>query len=736
MRSKTPGYFLRFRIVIIGLFLLLGVAIYVASYIPPPAVPEFTPPPPLPTETPLPLPTDTPTRIVVDTPTATPTPLGDTIIYTIFPKVNDIGWVQSDEEGNYFSESYLYAGLRGGTLHHGAMLFDLSGIPINAEVVEANIQLTGLVAEGLQSDNLFVLNILTSDINDRWALHGYEAIHQATAEEIPPFLMRPDDLGVDKVNKFEFSAGIRSIVEDRLQIGDIAFRLDSLTPDREGWFAWDTGYGPNTKGNKPVLRLMVRPAENQLIAEGAEVGDLPVATPTPISRYVVVTDTPVPENVLTRVAIDLTATYEFKLVGEPTEIPVYWATPWVLESTPTPENEATGSFWRLEATVLATVYGTATPLPNNAVTITPTPSYVIITSTPTPESVLTAAAELIQITTQAERVGTATPLPPNWVTPLVVTSTPTPVNDATVQYFNASFLTTGTPTLLPDNAQTATPTPVYIVLQGELPPMTPTPTPTFTPGPIPTRLIGMIAFQSDRTGQTKTINPNTGATEVVFDENEEREIYVINPDGTELALLTDRWPYDLALAADQYSIDGRFRVFTKDAIRYSNVDGKLIREAIKDEETGEVLTRAKHEKDTFERTDAPALYWYDAHYDVEEQLTRFGLGIAYGGVWSPTREQIAFVSNDSGNDEIWVINRDRTGILQLTRDNFNWWDKHPSWSPDGNQIVFWSNRTGHAQIWVMDRDGNNLYSLSRTGFNDWNPVWLKYPGIPKYNPPP
>jgi TolB protein len=59
------------------------------------------------------------------------------------------------------------------------------------------------------------------------------------------------------------------------------------------------------------------------------------------------------------------------------------------------------------------------------------------------------------------------------------------------------------------------------------------------------------------------------------------------------------------------------------------------------------------------------------------------------------------------------------------------WDKHPSWSPDGTQIVFWSNRTGHQQIWVMDADGGNLYSLSRTGFNDWDPVWIKYPDLPR-----
>jgi hypothetical protein len=130
----------------------------------------------------------------------------------------------------------------------------------------------------------------------------------------------------------------------------------------------------------------------------------------------------------------------------------------------------------------------------------------------------------------------------------------------------------------------------------------------------------------------------------------------------------------------------------------------------------------------------PALFWYDAFYQQEEQLSSFGAGIAYGGVWSPTNEQIAFIATESQNDEIWVVNRDGSGLKQLTEDDYAFWDKHPSWSPDGQQIVFWSNRTGHDQIFLMNADGGNLYSLSRTGFNDYDPVWIKYPGIPAYNP--
>jgi TolB protein len=140
----------------------------------------------------------------------------------------------------------------------------------------------------------------------------------------------------------------------------------------------------------------------------------------------------------------------------------------------------------------------------------------------------------------------------------------------------------------------------------------------------------------------------------------------------------------------------------------------------------------------------PGIYFYDGFYDAPEQLTKFGKGIAYDPVWSPTREQIAFVSNDSNDDDIWVINRDGSNLKQLTEANTDWnaqeigkdtfipeMSKRPSWSPDGNQIVFWSNRTdGRAQIWVMDADGSNQRIINPGPHNDWNPVWIKYADSP------
>jgi TolB protein len=94
-------------------------------------------------------------------------------------------------------------------------------------------------------------------------------------------------------------------------------------------------------------------------------------------------------------------------------------------------------------------------------------------------------------------------------------------------------------------------------------------------------------------------------------------------------------------------------------------------------------------------------------------------------VFSPRDNRIAFVSAESGNDEIYSINPDGSDMRRLTSNTWEW-DKHPSWSSDGSQIVFWSNRdTGRRQLWVMNADGSNPHLLLKSTFNDWDPVWGK-----------
>jgi hypothetical protein len=627
----------------------------------------------------------------------------------LVPETEAVGWATSLDNRSHFGMPNIHAGFFKGHIYHGALQFDLSTVPPGSTVTYAALDLVGFDEENLSPGGTWQLRLLSPDVDTIWSDLTYEALHEATVETTILSALTSADLGHNKVNVFTFDSQSLSVLQRRLTNGVVSFRLDGPTSGQDNLFTWDSGYrSEQILETMPVLHL--------------------VFIPPPTPEKVVVTSTPTPENIITLAAMAVTATEIANTIGTYTPVPENWVTPVVVTPQPMPANTATAIFQEAKVTAAAFLYGSATPTPPNVWTATPTSSYtfvngtpipsgfvvgggtpapggfippgestpVIVTSTPTPENIITVAAMAVIATRVAETIGTYTPVPGNWVTPVIVTPQPTPANSATAIYqkaeATAAALLSGSTT--PASVWTATPTPVFVSLDGEIATPWATFTPTATPQTAPSALVGKIAFLSNRSG-----GPQPLAQPLV---------YVIDPDGSNLAVLTDRVVYDAAVTRDHYSADQRFRVFVKDALRF---DGKYV----------------------------PSLYFYDYFYNVEDQLTHFGAGQAWGPVWSPAREQIAFVSNDSSDDEIWVVNRDGTNLVQLTSSNVEFNARevgkdtfipevngHPSWSPDGSQIVFWSNRTGNRQIWIMNADGSNPYSLSTTNYDDWDPVWIKY----------
>ena len=77
--------------------------------------------------------------------------------------------------------------------------------------------------------------------------------------------------------------------------------------------------------------------------------------------------------------------------------------------------------------------------------------------------------------------------------------------------------------------------------------------------------------------------------------------------------------------------------------------------------------------------------------------------------------RIAFVSDERGNEDIWVMNADGSGLTNLTPTSDEA-DNNPAWSPDGTKIVISRRPAGGARnIWVMDADGGNLTQLTFLG---------------------
>jgi len=93
-----------------------------------------------------------------------------------------------------------------------------------------------------------------------------------------------------------------------------------------------------------------------------------------------------------------------------------------------------------------------------------------------------------------------------------------------------------------------------------------------------------------------------------------------------------------------------------------------------------------------------------------------------GPAFSPDGERIAFVSNRSGNLEIWVARRDGSQAVQLTSlraQNTG----TPRWSPDGRRIAFDSWASGSSAIYVVHSGGGVPRVVSAEPSGSRMPSW-------------
>jgi TolB protein len=95
--------------------------------------------------------------------------------------------------------------------------------------------------------------------------------------------------------------------------------------------------------------------------------------------------------------------------------------------------------------------------------------------------------------------------------------------------------------------------------------------------------------------------------------------------------------------------------------------------------------------------------------------------------WSPSAAQLAFLSGRDGNAEIYVMNADGSGQVNLTNSPESQESVQGdfAWSPDGRQILFHTSRDGDVEVYIMDADGSNLTNLTQNPATDFGSVWVR-----------
>lgn len=103
------------------------------------------------------------------------------------------------------------------------------------------------------------------------------------------------------------------------------------------------------------------------------------------------------------------------------------------------------------------------------------------------------------------------------------------------------------------------------------------------------------------------------------------------------------------------------------------------------------------------RTGANEIWIANRDCSGVRQLTKFGEAGVGSGRWSPSGERISFTRHLNGQSDIFTVDANGQNLQRLTNDPGN--DLFGCWSTDEQTIFFTSTRTGTHQIWQMSAAG-------------------------------
>lgn len=211
----------------------------------------------------------------------------------------------------------------------------------------------------------------------------------------------------------------------------------------------------------------------------------------------------------------------------------------------------------------------------------------------------------------------------------------------------------------------------------------------------------------------------------VSQQGRNRELYVMNLDGSELHALTS--DHSIALSP-AFSPDGGLLLFTSyrggtpPRIWVIPVTGGrpyLISGRRGNNTSASYSPDGRDIACTLSQDGNAEVYTLDARGGSPHRLTS-NRAIDTSPAWSPTGRELAFTSDRSGSPQVYVMDRDGGNLRRLTYD-VSYTDS-PAWSPKGDRIAFVSRDGNGFDVWVARADGSDAHTIAAGGLNE-NPKW-------------
>jgi TolB protein len=189
---------------------------------------------------------------------------------------------------------------------------------------------------------------------------------------------------------------------------------------------------------------------------------------------------------------------------------------------------------------------------------------------------------------------------------------------------------------------------------------------------------------------TPALNPDGNQLAFASNRNGYWNLYLLDLKSGQTVQLTDNPEYE---AAPSWSPDGRWLVY-----------------------------------ETYVGEDGGGLELFILPIDGSSQSIRLTdhPGADHSPSWSPAGRQIAFVSQRSGEPEIWIADLDVAGEERFTNlsRSASTRESYPVWSPDGSRLAWSSNENGYHNLYLWNPGDERVLGGTRTYIGGGSiPAW-------------